>query len=155
MLIQKKLMKKKIIIVFGVILIFLIINYISITYLKTGNGYISNKIRHNTPQFLKDNLKKVNNKLKKNFFIFENYKNKVTENEKLNIYIFSLLDKISFFDFEFDSTFTPEGTDYLVTKYHNSLFFEMGPRAYLAKDENNIYIITGSGSLMYLPIKIE
>ena len=146
-------MKKKIIIVFGVILIFLIINYISITYLKTGNGYISNKIRHNTPQFLKDNLKKVNNKLKKNFFLFENYKNKVTENEKLNIYIFSLLDKISFFDFEFDSTFTPEGTDYLVTKYHNSLFFEMGPRAYLAKDENNIYIITGSGSLMYLPIK--
>lgn len=145
-------MKKKIIVSSIIIITFLILNYFAITYLKTGNGYISNKIRHATPQKVKDSLNKINYHFNEKVFIFQNYNQKKIEYDRLNVYVLSILDKIRIFDFKYDTEFVPVGTNYLLKKYSNPLFFEMGPRAYITKDKKNIYIVTGTGVLMYLPI---
>ena len=68
-------MKKKLFIFFSIILFFLFLNYYLIQYLATKDGYISNKIRHNTPQVVKI-FKKLILKLQKKFIYLKDTKKK-------------------------------------------------------------------------------
>ena len=144
-------MKKKFFIFSLVIFVFLFLNYYAIQHLATKDGYISNKIRHNTPQFVKQYLKTINTKITGKIFIFKRYEEKKKENRQLKTRVLKVLNKVSLIDLKFDKEFIPEDTKLKLSKFKNNLFFDMGVRAYLAKDDHNIYIISGMGNLMYLP----
>ena len=144
---------EKIFIFLAIVSLILFLNYYSINHLATQNGYISNKIRHNTPQIVKNFLKEINHHITEKIFIFKKYEQKKEQVQKLKKHKLIVLDKINILDLEPNGQFIPDGTNLEISKFKNSLFFEMGVRAYLAKDEKNIYIITGMGNLFYLQKK--
>jgi len=146
-------MKKFFIIIIGMLFLFIALNYYSITFLSTGNGFISNKIRHNTPQSVKNFLKKINNQVSEKIFIFEKLEEKNSTIKQLKNRNLALIDKIDSLKLRLNSETIIKNKNLKILKFKNDLFFEMGYRAYLAKDENNIYIMTGMGNLMFVPIK--
>ena len=103
-------MKKKLFMFFSIILFFLFLNYYSIQYLATKDGYISNKIRHNTPQVVKNSLKKINSEITEKIFIFKRYEEKKKENRQLKFRALKILDKVSLVDLKFDKEFIPDNT---------------------------------------------
>ena len=46
-----------------------------------------------------------------------------------------------------------DNSDYLLTKFSNSDLIPLGPRSYIGKFEDNLLIMTGTGTLIYSPIK--
>ena len=146
-------MKKYLFFFLVIVSFILFLNYYSIKHLATQDGFISNKIRHNTPQIVKNYLKKINHHFSEKIFIFKNYEQKKEEVQKLKQHKLVILDKINILDLQPNGQFIPDGTNLKISKFKNNLFFEMGVRGYLAKDEKNIYIITGMGNLFYIQNK--
>ena len=91
-------MKKYLFFFLVIVSFILFLNYYSIKHLATQDGFISNKIRHNTPQIVKNYLKKINHHFSEKIFIFKNYEQKKEEVQKLKQHKLVILDKINILD---------------------------------------------------------
>jgi glucose/arabinose dehydrogenase len=70
---------------------------------------------------------------------------------KKNIRAF-IIDNKSNFEFKKTSSNKIINSEYNITSYKNTYLKSMGPRAYFAKDDINLFLVTGTGHLMYMPI---
>ena len=133
-----------------IILFFFLSNFLIIKNLDKDNFIINNV--NVISNIIKESLKKINNKLINIFFTFvinQDLKNKIIDKNKN---ILNILDSINIFNFAKSDNRTINEGRYKLTKYTNPLLREMGPRSYLASNERELFLITGSGSLMYANI---
>jgi hypothetical protein len=140
-------MKKKLVIF--LLIIFIFGNYIGINFLITSNNYFANKIRHSIPQQGKNFLKEIDNRFKKIFFVFAENRSLKLKIDQAKDQHFSFVDKIDIFKFSLTEDFKIEKNNFKIKKYQNLLLSSLGPRAYLQIYKNNIFLITGTGSIMF------
>ncbi len=143
---------KKIFYVF-IFLIFLIsINFYVVTHLSKTNNYFVHKVKSLIPQSSRDFLKKFNSDLKEIVLVFNNNKKLKSKIQDKNIKIYDILDSIKTFDFYKDPDENIINEAYKLVKFTNPLLREMGPRSYLALNNDKLVLVTGIGSLMYANI---
>ena len=125
---------KKYTIVFIILLSFISLFYF-IKYNVNNNTQLFYKYKNKIPLKVKYKIRKYLTKInnmyiyKKNVFKFEKRKDKITLNKDLP-------------------------ADELILFNNSDLIFT-GPRAYFASDKDNLFLITGTGILMTVPIKFQ
>ena len=145
------MLKKNIIIIIVIILFILLLNFLIIKNID-NDSFIIHKTKMLIPQSSREFLKKFNNKISSIFFVYRINKDLKNEIIDQNIEIHDILDSINIFNFAKSDNRTINDGRYKLTKYTNPLLRQMGPRSYLASNERELFLITGSGSLMYANI---
>lgn len=140
---------KKFFFVILFITVLISLNFYVISNLSKTNNFFVHKVKNLMPQSTRDFLKKFNNNFKEIIFVFENNKKLKNKIENRNIKIYDILDSIQTFDFSLDSEEIIKDNKYKLTRYTNTLLNEMGPRSYLALDNETLVLVTGTGTLMY------